>query len=106
MAVNFSAHFLGDIKRAVCAATVHDHNLVCKLSALNALGNPTFLIHRQNANTQGGSIYRLHDAFHSNNPRKRDMLQRLGLALPGTVPCAVPPPSPLAASYMKAKAEA
>lgn len=41
----------------------------------------------------------------SNNPRKRDLLQRLGLVIPATVPCHVPPPSPLAASYMQAKAE-
>jgi hypothetical protein len=37
-------------------ATVHHHNLIGKLGALNTLGDPAFLVHRQNANAQGGLV--------------------------------------------------
>ncbi len=44
----------------------------------------------------------------TNNPRKRTELLRAGVPLEGgddaLLPCVVPPPSPLAAAYMRAKA--
>jgi len=41
----------------------------------------------------------------SNNPRKREQLAGLGVPVAGTIACHVPPPSPLAAAYMRTKAE-
>lgn len=79
VSMHLCTHFLSDVSRAVRAATVHHHNLICKLGTLDALGDPSLLIHRQNANAQGGSIYRLHDAFHSNNPRQRPHMRATNL---------------------------
>ena len=68
VALNFCTQLLGDFNRSIDAATVHDHNLICELGALNALGNP-----------KRGSIYSLHNALHFHNPHQRPHMRASSL---------------------------